>query len=425
MAAAIASKGYDVIGVDLNPEVVDALATGKTPVFEPGLQELLGEHHDRIAATSSYETAIEASDITFVVVATPSDDSGGFSLRYVLPVCESIGRELAKKQTYHLVVMTSTVLPGAMENEIRPALEAASGKRIGSDVGLCYSPEFIALGSVIRDLLNPDFALIGENDARAGDLLEEFYRSIHEREAHIARMNLVNAEITKLAVNTYVTTKISFANMLAGICERMPRADVDVVTSAIGHDRRIGHLYLRGALGYGGPCFPRDNVALTYLARTLGAPAELAAATDALNKDQIPHLMDVVRSKLVPGGTVAVLGLSYKPDTDVVAESQGLMLAKALLEEGISVVAYDPAALENSRTALSGATFARDASEAVSAADVVVVTTPWREFKTLGASPGLSERSSRKVVVDCWRILDRHSLGDSVEYVALGIGVGG
>ena len=421
MVAVFARRGHHVVGVDVNPKYVEAIDSGRAPVFEPGLDQMLSDNKERIRATADLGEAIRTTDITFVVVATPSDEEGGFSLRYVLPACESIGRELANKDGYHLIVLTSTVLPGACEAEIRPALERASGKRCGRDFGLCYSPEFIALGSVLKDLVNPDFFLVGEDDERAGSILEEFYSTIAENGAPSARMNLVNAEIAKLSVNTFVTTKISFANMISGICERVPGADVDVVTAALGRDKRIGSRYLKGALGYGGPCFPRDNVALTHLAERLGAPAELAAATDAINRDQVPHLAELIRARLEEGGKVAVLGLSYKPDTDVIDESQGVQLAQRLADAGLDVHVYDPAAMTNARRTLSAVTFSDSVEAATSGAGVIVVTTPWSDFSQLRVArdDGLP---GKRVVIDCWRILDRSALDDSVEYVALGVG---
>src|SRR5262249_32804959 len=200
--------------------------------------------------------------------------------------CEAIGRALRAKQRFHLVVLTSTVMPGTTGGPVRAALEEASGKRVGQDFGLCYGPEFIALGSVIRDFLNPDFVLIGESDLRSGAMLESLYKEVCENDPPVARMNLVNAEITKLSINSYVTTKISFANMLARICEKLPEADVDVVTAALGLDSRIGTKYLKGAVSYGGPCFPRDNRAFAALARQLDAPADLPEATDPFNRAQ-------------------------------------------------------------------------------------------------------------------------------------------
>jgi UDPglucose 6-dehydrogenase len=284
---------------------------------------------------------------------------------------------------------------------------------------LCYNPEFIALGSVIRDMLNPDMILIGESDERSGEILEKLYTGVCDSNPHIRRMNHVNAELTKISVNTFVTTKISYANMLAQVCETLPGADVDVVTSAIGCDSRIGQKYLKGALGYGGPCFPRDNLAFSALARANGVQPILAQATHEFNQSQAPRLAKWIRARLPEGGTVGVLGLSYKPNTEVTEESQGLALARYLLSVGLPVVVYDPAAMENARPLLAGATFATSAAECARQADVLAITTPWAEFRDL--SP--AEFKPHGTVLDCWRILDREAVGAVVEYVALGIGV--
>jgi UDPglucose 6-dehydrogenase len=235
-------------------------------------------------------------------------------------------------------------------------------------------------------------------------------------------MNYVNAELTKLSVNTFVTTKISYANMLAQVCERLPGADADVVTSAIGCDSRIGQKYLKGALGYGGPCFPRDNVAFSALARSTGAPALLAEATDQLNRRQVPRLAEIIRSRLPKGGTVGILGLSYKPHTEVTEESQGLDLAKYLSSSGISVVVYDPAAMENARRQLgSAAVFAASAADCARQADVLAITTAWPEFKNLTPAD-LKPGDRRPVIVDCWRVLPADLFTGMSEYLRLGYG---
>lgn len=423
IAAYFAHKGYRVIGVDTNPKIVDLFNKGCAPVYEPGLEEMMSANRARLQATDDVERAILESEITFIVVPTPSEADGSFSLRYVLSACERIGKALRRK-AYHLVVVTSTVLPGSTDNEIRASLESHSGKRCGSDFGLCYNPEFIALGSVLHDLLGPDFILIGESDSRAGELLASFYRSLHGAPPPISRMNAINAEIAKLAVNTFVTTKITFANMLARICERLPGTDVDVVASALGLDTRIGRKYLKGAIGYGGPCFPRDNLALSFLARQLGAPAALAEATDKANRLEVSYLAGLVKSKLPPGGAVGVLGLAYKPNTEVVEESQGIILAQALMKEGIPVVVYDPAAMDNARKVLGGGVqFAASVEECVRGADVIVIVTPWEEFRSL--TPHMLDRPSLpRVVVDCWRLLKAEQYLPGAQYIALGIGAG-
>ncbi|MER3425348.1 MAG: UDP-glucose/GDP-mannose dehydrogenase family protein, partial [Nitrospiraceae bacterium] len=232
---------------------VDLINRGEAPVIEPGLSELIAANRRHLRATSDYRTATHESDASFIIVPTPSDEKGGFSLRYVKAAIREIGRALKGKKTYHLVVVTSTVLPGSTQFGLLPLLEQESGKRCGEAFGLCYNPEFIALGSVIHDLLNPDFILIGESDRRAGQELEDLYKVFCDNHPPVKRMNFVNAELTKIAVNTFVTTKITFANMLAGICEELPGGNIDTVSEALGMDTRIGSRYLRSATA--GPAF--------------------------------------------------------------------------------------------------------------------------------------------------------------------------
>jgi len=422
MQAVMAHKGHKVVGVDLNPATVNAINAGKAPVKEPRLQEMMDGSRERISATHSYEEAILGTDITMIMVPTPSGSDGRFSMKYVMEAAEKIGAVLKKKAKWHLVVLSSTVMPGSTGGTLLPALEDITGKTCGPDFGLCYNPEFIALGNVVNDMLKPDMILIGESDPRSGAILEEFYQGVCESNPRIRRMNFVNAELTKLSVNTFVTTRISYANMLAQVCETLPGADVDVVTAAIGCDTRIGSKYLKGALGYGGPCFPRDNVAFSALARANGAPALLAEATDQLNRQQVPRLGAMILAKLPAGGTAGVLGLSYKPDTGVIEESQGVALAKYLLQSGAKLVVYDPEAMEHAREQLQGqVTFAASPSECARQADVLAITTPWPEFKKL--TPQDFKRSAGKpVVLDCWRVLAREKFESVVDYLTLGYG---
>jgi UDPglucose 6-dehydrogenase len=419
MAAVMAHKGHMVVGVDVNPDYIAAIQQGHAPLRETGLEEMIQANRERLSATTDYEQAVLATEATFIIVPTPSDPDGTFSLRNVMIAAEKIGAALRKKQGWHLVVLSSTVMPGATGGKLLPALEAHSGKKCGEGFGLCYNPEFIALGSVIRDMLNPDMILIGESDDRSGEILERLYTGVCDSNPHIRRMNHVNAELTKISVNTFVTTKISYANMLAQVCETLPGADVDVVTSAIGCDSRIGQKYLKGALGYGGPCFPRDNLAFSALARANGVPPILAEATHQLNQSQAPRLAKWILARLPKGGTVGVMGLSYKPNTEVIEESQGMALAKHLLSVGVPVVVYDPAAMENAQPQLAGkVTFATSAADCARQADVLAITTPWAEFRDI--SPQDFKRHG--TVLDCWRLLDKDAVGAVVEYLALGFG---
>ena len=419
LAAVLASKGHCVIGVDRDPLAVAAINQGRAPVAEPGLQACIDEAGNRLRATCDIAEAIAASELSYVIVPTPSGADGRFGNHFVLDAVRRIGAALRGTTRYHVVNIASTMMPGSTGGEIRAALEAASLRVVGVDVGLCYNPEFIALGSVVHDLLHPDMVLIGQSDPRAGDVVEAVYRGILATVPSVRRMGWVDAELTKIAVNTFVTTKISYANMLGEICERLPGADVAVVTAALGMDSRIGPKYLRAALGYGGPCFPRDNVALAALASGLGVRADVAEATDTVNRRQVGRVVTLI-GRLAGGvpATVAVLGMAYKPDTPVVEESQGVMIARALSAAGHVVLITDPEALDAASAVLGDAVTAfGSAEDAVEAADLVVIATPAAAFRDLPASAF----RGRKIVVDCWRVLPVE-VGEVAEMVYLGRG---
>jgi UDPglucose 6-dehydrogenase len=420
LAAVMASKGHDVLGIDINPAAVELLNEGRAPVNEPGLQSLVSAFRERLRATTDLAAASEC-DVTILLVPTPSDERGAFTNRYALAALGEVGRGLASSDAYHVVVVASTVMPGSCEAELAPALERASGRRIGDSLGLCFSPEFIALGNVIRDMLEPDMVLIGESDSRAGDVLEQLYKGVCENDPPFRRMSLVNAELTKIAVNTYVTMKISYANALADMCERLPGADVEAVTNALGLDTRIGPKYLRGALAYGGPCFPRDNKAFAVLARDLGAEPFLAEATDAVNIAQTERLARVVQSWLKSGDAVGILGLAYKPDTGVIEESPGVALARVLVGRAYRVHIYDPIALSAAAKEIGEAAQpAGSVEELLERSDVVVITTPTPEFANLPLDV-LRRKSRHAVVVDCWRLLTDEAYADAIDIVRLGL----
>jgi UDPglucose 6-dehydrogenase len=422
MAACFAARGFRVKAVDLSSEKVDSINRGVAPVYEPGLKELIHEAGDSLQATQNTGEAVSASEATFIVVGTPSEPSGGFSLQYVLPTCQAIGRALATKKEFHLVILTSTVMPGSTDGEVKSALERSSGKQCGRDFGLCYSPEFIALGTVIRDFYSPDFLLIGESDPRSGEMLADIYKRVCKNSPAISRMNFINAEITKLAVNTYITTKISYANMLARLCEKLPEADANVVTDALGLDTRIGAKYLKGAVSYGGPCFPRDNRALAALAAGVGASSGLAEATDLFNRAQIKSIANIVKAHHSGRDFIGILGLTYKPNTDVMDEAFGLLLAHELVSANLPVVAFDPS-VDPARVS-SSLTFLRMASSAqdcIAQSGVVVLATPWQEFRQIAAAKW-TRRDRPRAVIDCWRALD-HLIGtEGIDYVRLGFG---
>jgi len=414
LAAVLADRGFQVVGVDVDERRVDSVNRGQSPIFERGVGLLIRSNRPSLSATTDHDKAVRETDATFLVVPTPSNAAGEFSNDFVKSAAKMVGRAISKKRGYHLVVVTSTVMPGSMDHVVRPALEEASGKRCGPDFGLCYNPEFIALGEVVKGLLSPDMVLIGESDRTAGDVLTWIQRQVCASFTPIERMNFVNAEVAKIAINSYVTMKMSFANTLAEICERLPSGDVDKVTHALGRDARIGPTYLKGAIGYGGPCFPRDNIAFARFARKLGVNAELARATDRINKRQVRRIVALIEKHGSPDATrIGILGAAYKPNTNVTEASQSLELARALARRGFEVHVYDPA-LAHFPVQAPNFQMEVDAEGCVGKSDICVIATPWGSFSEIDKAA-----FKDKLVLDCWRLLDG---GDDTSYRYLPLG---
>lgn len=407
MLAGMASRGLNVIGVDVSPKAVEAVQRHCAPVEETDLDATIKANSQHIAATLDYDEAVHNSPISFVIIPTPSDERGAFSLKYAAQCFASIGKSLRSKDEYHVVVLTSTVLPGSTRNGLLPILEKESGKKCGKDFGLCYNPEFIALGSVIKNFLNPDFYLLGEFDSRSGDALELVHNRVSANKAPVKRMNLENAEIAKIAVNSFVTLKISYANLLGDICDRVPEANIDVVSDAIGTDSRIGRKYITGGLGFGGPCFPRDNAALAFLGEYLGAETSILRTNDAYNHSNSDRILQRLKNRLPAGGKAAVLGLSYKPFSHIVEESASIYLCRSLKNLGYSVSGYDPLARESAKQALGIWYDIVDSLDAcLMDADIIFIGTPDPMFKEL--RPEQFARSGKTVyIVDFWRCLSQ------------------
>lgn len=422
IAACLADKGYKVIGVDVNKKKIEQINIGDNPIEETGLTELIKKCKANLKLTNDYSEAIKDSQITFVVVATPSEADGSFSNEQLEEALKEIARVIKKKDEYHLIVITSTVMPGTTEHVAKFILEDVSGKKCGIDFGLAYNPEFIALGSVIHDFLNPDFILIGEINKKDGDILIEIYKNVCENNPCFARMSSVNAEIAKISLNCYITTKITFANFLGSICEQVPGANAEVITHALGLDSRIGSRYLKPGLGYGGPCFPRDNLAFSTFVRKLNMRAKLSETVDEINREQATRTVRMIEEMVKALRTrkektkIGVLGLSYKPNTPIIEDSQAIDIVENLINKRYPVVVYDPMAQGLARSVFGDEVeYAKSLLGCIEKSKIVVIATPWNEFKKLNLK---TIKNKNVIILDCWRIIKGRDL--RIKYLGIG-----
>lgn len=423
-AACFAAKGHAVIGVDTDTALVDALLKKECPIDEPGLEKLLFHPPVPLTVTQDAARAICDTEVSLIIVPTPSLPDGSFTNEYIIAALRTIGPLLADKKTYHCIVVVSTVMPGSCDAAFVPLLEELSGKTCPKGFGLVYNPEFIAIGSVIHDFLNPDMVLIGESDLNAGRIMEQVYKSVCESDPYVARMSLVNAEITKLSLNCYVTLKVSFVNELSALCEKVPGADIDSITGALGADTRIGGKYLRGGLGFGGPCFPRDNVAFQRFAENAGYTPRLSPQVVAINAGVVARIVELIDESVTPGqGTLAVFGLSYKAGTHIIEQSQSMLLIEELLRRGYRVAIHDPKALDAARVVLGDAVcYCPSPYQLPDDVCGLVLMTPWPEYALVKWDEIVSIlRQSRPVLIDTWRIVPEQAR-ERFDYHALGMG---
>jgi UDPglucose 6-dehydrogenase len=390
IAATLAQRGFDVVGIDIDPEKVGKINAGQPPVEEPLLAETITAGRARLRATQDYREAA-ATDVTFFIPPSPSLPDGSFSNEFLLRAMQPVAAAVrAHGKQGHLFVCSSTTTPGAMDQVLIPMLERETGGVCGRDFGVCYNPEFIALGNVVNGLLEPDMVLIGESDPASGAALEQLYKQYNRSFPRIARMSIISAELTKISVNSYVTMKISFTNQLRMIAEQFPKANIHHILEAIGSDSRVGQKYLRAGLSYGGPCFPRDNRLLAYTARQRGLEAPLAEASDRVNQQTNLDLFEKVQKLANKGDTVAVLGLTYKPDTYITEEAAGLFLAQQLKRQGYRVVVHDYGAKPANAPSLHEFEFLADPAVLQQRADIklAVICCPWPQYRSLKFAPG-------------------------------------
>ncbi len=372
-----ADLGNEVVCVDIDPVKVDAINKGQSPIYEPGLDEMLQRNleEERIRATTDLEGATREAEVIFICVGTPPTDTGEPDLRYVDEVAATIGRAL---NGYKIIVNKSTV-PVGTGDRVRRIIEQHRAEPHEFDV--VSNPEFLREGSAIHDTLNPDRIVIGADNARAAMKIVELYAPL-ERPMLIT--NLATAEIIKYASNTFLALKISYINAIADLCERTG-ADVVQVAKAMGYDQRIGHAFLQAGLGFGGSCFPKDVQAFMHTVQRYQLDSTLYQQILAINNARPVQMVERVRERLggLEGRTVGLLGLAFKPNTDDIREARALELIKLLLQAGATVKAYDPVAMPRVQPLHPEVVYCRNAYEVAENADALVLVTEWNEFRQL------------------------------------------
>ncbi|MGI8639517.1 MAG: nucleotide sugar dehydrogenase [Pyrinomonadaceae bacterium] len=419
LALCLADSGFETLGVDVNENVVNGINSGKTPIIEPHYQELIKKLGERFRATTSHAEAIEKTDITFILVATPSIGDGRFSNRFVKSALKSLAEAFGKSaKKNHLFVISSTVVPGSTDKTFIPLIEQFSGKKYKKDFDVCFDPDFVALGSVVRDFKNPDLVIIGESSPEAGARIEELHRQMCENEPKIARMSIISGEVAKVSLNAYITMKISFANTIANLCERIEGTDVDAITNAIGQDKRISPYYFRGGLAFGGTCFPRDTKAFMTISRQYDLDPILLSAVEDVNVEQNKHLADLVGKHLGTENKVSVLGVAFKDKTPVTEASPAINLIQELVVEDVFVTVFDPLAMEDTQVLFGDEiNYANSIEECLESSPVCVVTLMSKEYKN-----AVENYQSIKplTIIDCWRQIDVDKVSQNIKVIAIG-----
>jgi UDPglucose 6-dehydrogenase len=428
-AVYFASKGYDVVASDPDRAKMNRIGNGEPPFFERNLQPKLKEvlENKKLNLVREREKAVLESDITFIAVGTPSLRNGYPNLAFVKSVAREIGKALGRKSLYHVVVIKSTVPPGTTDTVVRPLIEKSSRKIAGEQFGLVMSPEFLREGSAMHDIAHPDRIVIGEFDTKAGDILEKLSRELYDDQTPILRMGIASAEFAKYASNAFLSTKISFVNEMANICEKIPGVDISNIATAMGLDPRIGQQFLRAGAGWGGSCLPKDTKGLCAFSKRLGHTPRLVREAIIVNTSQAEHMVDLAEEELgnLHGKKVGILGLSFKPDTDDIRDAPSLRIIEMLLSRGARVTVYDPMAMHNVKRLLGNKiAYSKDVAGCLKDAECCLVVTEWNEFKEI--SPNLYVRLMRKpVLIDCRRIYEPNKLSQKLVFRAVGLGRSG
>jgi UDPglucose 6-dehydrogenase len=416
--ACFSEFGFPVTCVDLDGDKVAKLRAGEIPIYEPGLEQLVASNidQDRLTFTTDLKSAVAGADVVFIAVGTPGRRSNGaVDMGYVDHAVKDIARAIEG----FTVVVTKSTVPVGTASRLAAMIKETNPK---ADFAMASNPEFLREGSAIEDFMRPDRVVIGVEDERARACMSQLYRPLSLRDAPVIFTSFETAELIKYATNAFLATRISFINEMSDLCE-LAGANITELADALGRDGRIGPKYLHTGPAYGGSCFPKDTRALAAIGREAGTVMQLVETTIAVNEDRKQRMIEKIRDCLggdVQGQKIAVLGISFKPNTDDIREAPALSIIPALQADGAEIRAHDPVAMAVAKEALPGVTWCEDAFDAVSNADAVIILTEWNAYRGLDVHR-LARAMRKPLMIDLRNIYTREEMaGTPFQYHSLG-----
>ena len=412
LSAALLNSKFTVYISDKNKDLISNYKNKIFPFYEPGVKRIINKNFNKLIFCENAMDAIKKTDITFIVVPTNSNRYGGFSNKYILQVFENIKEELIKKKKFHTFALVSTVVPGSSTLQIIPHIEKITKKKINKSFGFCYNPSFIAQGEILKGITHPVFSLIGYSSKKSLKAVKDINKSIIENNSKILEMSLTESEITKLASNTYETMRVSFVNMIAQISNEIGDTNVDNITNALTF--RFEKRFFRGAAPYGGPCWPRDNIALSSLINQINLNDNIPNAVDTFNEYHSKYLKNLLINLLKKKKLkIGILGLAYKVGTPLITKSFSINLIKSILPYTKNIIGYDPLVKKSAEKIVKSKKFhlSNNITDTRSC-DVIIIAQPL---------PNIDYKIfTKKIIIDLWRVVKNKDIIKSKNYINFG-----
>ena len=420
LTSVLASKGFNVVGIDVDKEKCRNISNGVLPFFEPDLEKTLKKGLKNKLQIENDVSVVQDCDLIFVTVGTPQNKTGAIDLSIIKKAMKSLGKSIRKTKKQHIILVKSTVVPGTMKDVILPILENNSKKKAGKDFGLISNPEFLQESTAIKNTEFPHAVVLGGYKTKFMKDMEKFFTKLHPK-TPIIITNHQTAEMIKYANNSFLATKISFINQLSNICQKIPGANIDDIAKTIGLDPRIGKLFLNAGPGYGGSCLPKDMKALIKFAKIAGVKPTLLNAVEDVNTKQLEEVISIAKKKLgiLESKKITILGTSFKPNTDDIRDSIAIELIKKFLKRKVKVTVHDPRAIDNTKNEFKKKiNYAKSISDAILGSQCVIIMTQWKQYEKLTNND--FKQMKKKLIIDCRRMLAEKQL--DADYYAIGLG---